>query len=257
MVELFIALTPREPAVLRLALSWHNDALHLARECLTLVLPYHAGLSPAAATRATMVGLRAPLLALARTVLSEAVGEARAAMLETLEQANGLLAVGEDTAAGERARAVSQRIARQLAALSDELAEHLTTDAAATAIALAAEPVLAELVRTVLSLRHISEKDSHELCRVVETVTTACEALLDGGAAEPLPSVARSRQVQFVLGSRLTMVVEHHEKGALAGLRPVELISLMRALWTEEALLNNARSTLKALAEASGKQAGS
>ena len=102
------------------------------------------------------------------------------------------------------------------------------------------------------------------LHRLLSYLLPAFEQLLNSSARQSLgpraehlvPSLRRCRQVAWLLDARLTHVVERHAAGGLDALSPRHLLFFIRALWTEEALLANAKHMhAQLIAEASAMPA--
>mmetsp|Transcript_242 Transcript_242/g.748 ORF Transcript_242/g.748 Transcript_242/m.748 type:complete len:322 (-) Transcript_242:200-1165(-) len=256
-LELFVALAPTRVSspVPHLSLLLHNDCRYLAHACLTLPLPYHARLDAAAAADATLVSLVEPLRALAAATLRAALHAQSAALLSTLRRAEGFVSVGEDEAAGAAAQRATHQLVRELALLRPQWCETLPRGVALSSVSRLAEAVLRPLYESLVALRHISERDSRALHKVLSFLLPACEQLLSAAARSPLdgrcehlvPSLRRCRQLGRLLDARLAEVVAWWGEGELDAISARDLLVLLRAIWNEEALLANAREMHRAL----------
>ena len=148
-----------------------------------------------------------------------------------------------------------------------------------------AKAVLRPLYESLVALRHISERDSRALHKVLLSphlssslptsphpsrtsphisralhkvlsfLLPACEQLLSAAARSPLdgrcehlvPSLRRCRQLGRLLDARLAEVVAWWGEGELDAISARDLLVLLRAIWNEEALLANAREMHRAL----------
>ena len=249
-IKLYVAAAQRSSEILFLSLLMHNDAIYLATECLTLVLPYYSRLPAVVASETSFADLNPLLLNLAQSVLSQAISRASDTLLDTLAWGQGFVAIGEDKRAGDHARLAGREILRQLSILSAQWSKACPAGAVANSVTTVFSPMLERLVQIILELKHISDQDSLALGDLVGQITDECELLstkLCELGQSAVPSIARCRLVVFTLRSRLQPVLEKIEQGSLGILRPSELLHLMKALWTEEALRSHAQTTIRSL----------
>ncbi|EOD21016.1 Centromere/kinetochore protein zw10 [Emiliania huxleyi CCMP1516] len=161
-------------------------------------------------------------------------------------------------AAGAAAQRATHQLVRELALLRPQWCETLPRGVALSSVSRLAEAisaVLRPLYESLVALRHISERDSRALHKVLSFLLPACEQLLSAAARSPLdgrcehlvPSLRRCRQLGRLLDARLAEVVAWWGEGELDAISARDLLVLLRAIWNEEALLANAREMHRAL----------
>ncbi|KAL3931314.1 MAG: hypothetical protein SGPRY_001175 [Prymnesium sp.] len=243
-IELFIAVTAGghqigNPIVPHTALLLSNDCLLLGHCCISLGIEYMARLNSSSSFADLAAVLRDHAMMLVEDVVSAQLQELTA----IVSQGGSFSGVGENDDAHEVAKVSSKRLIHRLRALPTCWIEVAPADICLERIQELVDAPIQMWLARLQALRHISERDSAILQVLLRDVCTVCEEILSlanpnaqGKYGAATPALRQCRQIEWILGARMSEVRKHYHEHKLDMLSPHTLFQLVQAIYDQTLL---------------------
>lgn len=241
-----------EPLVPHTTLLQCNDCLLLAHSCLNLGAEFGARLPQPLRDQVTFTDMFHVLSSAADEILERVYSAQLLESLSTIQEGGSFAAIGENADAHTAAQRAVHKLTHQLGQLQgswvDVLPQHLAFERVQAFI----DAILAELLRRLQALAHISERDSAIVPVLLKELCMACDRALSAtvGSASLCETklaphhLRKCRQLEWILQARLSEVRDRYCAEQLELFRPRELLLLLQALY-EQTTLNSAEQTLQ------------